>query len=106
MNRGIKLFIAGEEVDLQKNPDILYNYVTDDLLSPATVRNTYSKTVSLPSTARNRRVFGHIFQGDEVDGFDASKKVEFTLYPGVGHNSWTVTYNNRDLYTWFLRQSR
>ena len=33
-------------------------------------------------------------------------KVEFTLYPGVGHNSWTVTYNNRDLYTWFLRQSR
>ena len=33
-------------------------------------------------------------------------KVEFTLYPGVGHNSWTATYNNPDLYIWLLNQSR
>jgi predicted peptidase len=30
----------------------------------------------------------------------------FTLYPGVGHDCWTVTYDNPELYTWFLSHSR
>ena len=28
--------------------------------------------------------------------------VKFTVYPGVGHDSWTETYNNPALYEWFL----
>ncbi len=28
--------------------------------------------------------------------------VKFTVYPGVDHDSWTATYNNPVLYTWFL----
>ncbi len=34
------------------------------------------------------------------------EKVLFTLYAGVGHNCWTVTYNNSELYAWFLSQRR
>jgi predicted peptidase len=34
-----------------------------------------------------------------------SKSVEFTVYPEAGHDSWTETYNNPDLYTWFLKHS-
>lgn len=83
MKKGTRLFIGGEEVDLSVNPGIKYNYVVDELLSPATVRNTFSKTVTLPSTPRNHRVFGHIFEADQVNGdFDPSKKVEFVLYSG------------------------
>lgn len=26
-----------------------------------------------------------------------------TIYPGVGHDSWTETYNNPELYTWMLK---
>ena len=33
-------------------------------------------------------------------------RVTFTVYPGVGHNSWTRTYANEALYTWFLQQRR
>lgn len=29
-----------------------------------------------------------------------------TVYPGVQHDSWTRTYENRELYDWFLRHSR
>jgi predicted peptidase len=29
-------------------------------------------------------------------------KVEFTVYPEAAHNSWTPTYNNPELYRWFL----
>jgi predicted peptidase len=32
--------------------------------------------------------------------------IQSTIYPGVGHNSWTQTYNNPELYAWFLRQKR
>lgn len=32
--------------------------------------------------------------------------VKFTVYPGVGHDSWTATYDNPELYKWLLEQSR
>ena len=30
------------------------------------------------------------------------KKAKLTLYPEAGHDSWTETYNNEELYRWFL----
>ncbi|MCH8527326.1 MAG: prolyl oligopeptidase family serine peptidase [Kiritimatiellae bacterium] len=35
-----------------------------------------------------------------------NSNVEFTLYPGVGHNAWTRTYANPEFYDWLLRHSR
>lgn len=32
--------------------------------------------------------------------------VRFTVYPGVGHDSWTQTYDNPKLYEWFLQHRR
>ncbi len=29
--------------------------------------------------------------------------VDLTVYPGVGHDSWTATYNNPGLYEWFMQ---
>lgn len=31
---------------------------------------------------------------------------KFTLYPEAGHDSWTATYNNPELYEWLLKQKR
>lgn len=31
---------------------------------------------------------------------------KFTIYPNAGHDSWTETYANDELYEWFLSQSR
>ena len=33
-------------------------------------------------------------------------KVKFTIYPKVGHASWTQTYDNPELYQWMLNQKR
>ena len=33
-------------------------------------------------------------------------KVRFTVYPDAGHDSWTETYANSELYDWFLKQRR
>ena len=41
---------------------------------------------------------------------DAFKKkeidVKFTIYPDAGHDSWTETYDNAELYEWMLSHSR
>lgn len=34
------------------------------------------------------------------------KQIELTIYPEAGHDSWTQTYNNPELYTWLLKQRR
>jgi predicted peptidase len=34
------------------------------------------------------------------------KDVELTIYPKVGHDSWTETYARADLYAWLLRHAR
>lgn len=31
---------------------------------------------------------------------------KLTIYPDTGHNAWTKTYNNKDLYDWFLQHSK
>ena len=36
----------------------------------------------------------------------AGASVKFTIYPGVGHDSWTRTYANPELYKWLLAQKR
>lgn len=39
-----------------------------------------------------------------LEGLGSS--VNFTIYAGVEHNSWTETYLNPELYTWFLSHKR
>lgn len=45
-----------------------------------------------------------------IDMVDAVKQVggdaKLTIYPGVGHDAWTQTYNNDELYTWLLSHTR
>jgi len=37
---------------------------------------------------------------------DAKANFKMTVYPEVGHNSWTETYNNPAVYEWMLQQKR
>lgn len=32
--------------------------------------------------------------------------VRITVYPEAGHDSWTETYDNPELYEWFLKQKQ
>ncbi|MCA9417401.1 MAG: prolyl oligopeptidase family serine peptidase, partial [Candidatus Omnitrophica bacterium] len=33
-------------------------------------------------------------------------EVKMTIYPDAEHDSWTETYNNPELYEWFLSHTR
>lgn len=45
----------------------------------------------------------NLFDAIEKEG---GKKIKLTIYPGVDHDSWTQTYNNPELYKWFLDNVR
>jgi predicted peptidase len=60
-----------------------------------------------------------VFQGakDPVVSFDraqamvdavkaAGGNIKFTIYPDAGHDVWTSTYANPELYAWLLKQTR
>jgi predicted peptidase len=53
------------------------------------------KTVPLSSSER---------MVDALKELDAD--VKFTVYPEAGHDSWTETYDNPELYEWFLGHER
>jgi predicted peptidase len=36
----------------------------------------------------------------------AGSNIKFTVYPEAGHDAWTETYNNPELYRWLLEQKR
>ena len=55
-------------------------------------------------------------QKDDVIPFSRSEEIvtalkkhgssiKFTIYPEAGHDSWTKTYDNPELYKWFLKHS-
>ena len=41
---------------------------------------------------------------EEIKANDGNAKL--TIYPELGHDSWTVTYDNPALYDWFLKQTK
>ena len=44
---------------------------------------------------------------DMVDALKFCKgNVQFTVYPDAGHDSWTETYNNPEVYKWLLEHTR
>ena len=83
MERRVRLFIGGVEVEFKTVPDILYNFQVDSVTDPQAKKIPYSKTITIPGTKQNNRIFDNFFLNDYLtgaDNFDATKKTEFTIY--------------------------
>lgn len=86
MKRRVSLYIGGAEVDLGADTLVLMNWAATDLDNPAVVRNSYSRTVTLPGTQRNDRVFSSAFRADRTGrvGYDTNARVPFTIIDEAG----------------------
>lgn len=87
----LRLFIQGREIELDDNVQFALNKQFEDITNPTTIINTWSKTVSIPFTAKNHETFGHIYNPDKIvsatdDGFGIDfnplKKLDFRLEYG------------------------
>ena len=88
----IRLFLENHEVELDKNVQFAITKQFEDVTSPADIKNDWSKTVEIPFTQHNNKIFGMLFSTDRliVDGnsklmgvyFNPYKKVDFRLQWG------------------------
>jgi predicted peptidase len=70
-----------------------------DALKTLPVWAFHGEKDSLVDVEESRRMVGAC----EEAGME---NVQLTTYPEADHDSWTETYNNPELYRWFLRHSR
>ena len=88
----IRLFLNNIEVELNSSVQFAINKQFEDITSPADIKNDWSKTVQIPFTQSNNKLFGELFKADRmiVEGdsslmgiyFDPYKKVDFRLQWG------------------------
>ena len=91
MRNDIHLFINNQEVDLTEDQSILFTYQLEDRTNPTTVKNHYSKNITLQETEgtpNNHLIFGCFHNSDRRIGqggtygnqYDASKRVPFQVF--------------------------
>ena len=56
-----RLYIADKLVDLDSESIITLNYMLEETNNPTIVKNSFSKSISLPATDNNNALFGHIY---------------------------------------------
>jgi len=85
----IELFIENTKIDLKDDIDISFTYESIDPDKLSSIKNTFSKTVSVPGTPSNNIAFGHIFRLDRTtndyimspigSGYDPYKRVNWII---------------------------
>lgn len=83
MKQNVELYINGKRVDFSTTPDVFYTYKVTDLTNPTAIKNSYSKSITIPGTPSNNDLFGHIWNVERTQSevnFNASKKAEFQLF--------------------------
>lgn len=88
----IRLFLENQEVELGENIQVAITKQFEDITNPTSIINDWSKTIKIPSTSLNNRIFGHLYNVDRliVEGdyklmgiyFDPYKKIDFRLQYG------------------------
>ena len=95
--KNIRLYIGGQRADLDSAITMPFNYQTTDSENPTAVKNSFSKTITLQGTDRNRRLFGGIWKLDSLvsdmpqpytvgvfnDDFNDDFQQEITIYPNT-----------------------
>lgn len=84
----LELYIEDTLVQSNKELEISLTYDNFDLSNPAAVKNEYSKTVNIPGTPANNKLFGHIFKAQRVNN-----------YLGVGLLGASFNPNKRAMFT-------
>lgn len=90
MRKKIELYIGDELVELSSESVISLNYALEDTANPTIVKNMFSRSIDVPGTANNNRIFGRYYDLTRraslspatttgVD-FNPLKRTPFTLY--------------------------
>ena len=85
----IELYIENQKIDITDDIEIGFTYETIDPDKLSSIKNSFSKTVNIPGTPNNNKLFGYIFRNDKYirgldianigDNYDPHKKVNWFI---------------------------
>lgn len=98
----IKLYIENQLVELGENFSVPLTKTFENLENPTQIINTYSKTVTIPHTQKNDRLFGFLFNPDRLTAkeSDTLTGIYFDPYQKI---SIRLEYNDSILLTGYLK---
>ncbi|WOO43273.1 hypothetical protein [Rubellicoccus peritrichatus] len=73
--------------------------------APTDVRASYPGNKTVTHTASFDPVLGTWAWESDVP-VNADKNIRVTLFPGTSHNSWGITYNNANMWSWLFAQQK
>jgi hypothetical protein len=67
-----EMYIEGQPCDVSENLSTLITYALDDIKDFSSRNTSFSKTIVLPGTANNNKIFGHVFEMQGSRPYDAA----------------------------------
>lgn len=82
MRNEVELYINGQLVELGEDFEVNMTYTVEQTKNPTAIKNNYSKTVTIPATGKNNRIFSNIWNVTSIynNDFDLTKKTDFQLF--------------------------
>lgn len=77
-----ELYINGQKADIKEDSLILFTYQQSDYSDPTAVKNSYTKSITLPGTKNNNKIFNEIYRLDyyqDNSTFNPSKRTQFEI---------------------------
>lgn len=85
-----ELYIENELVELDDSVKFSLTKQFEDITDPTTIINDWSKTVSIPFSVKNNKLFGHLYNPDRVtvDYNNLISSIALQKYDETGSLSW------------------
>lgn len=98
----IKLYIENKLVELDENFSAPITKTFENLNNPTQIINTYSKTITIPHTQNNDRLFGFLFNPDRLTAREGTTLtgIYFDPYQKI---AFRLEYNDYVLMTGYLK---
>lgn len=90
MQGDIRFYIDDKLIDLENDPQLLYNWQLTDFDNPTAYKNSFTKSITLPGTKNNNDILGHFWDLDRVQqyggnsgvNYNPTYRVPFTIFIG------------------------
>lgn len=103
-----QLFIENKEVELTDDVQFLLNKQFEDITNPTVIINDWSKTISIPFTESNNRLFGYIYRTDRIissNGTEDSYKLMNIYFDPTKKLDFKLVYNSFDMMAGYAKMN-
>jgi len=79
----IEILVEGQPLELLQNPDVLITRSIADIREPESRESEWSKTIEIPGTATNNKIFSHLFEVEQTvynTSFNPNIKADCIIY--------------------------